>query len=66
MKSNTSFFELDSVLKIFIKDIDKSIKETTTNEIRYYLTNYKRAMFNHNQFEDNFEIKLSSKLIGMK
>lgn len=29
------------ILQKFIVDIDKSIKETTTDEIRHYLTNYK-------------------------
>ena len=29
------------ILEKFIKDIDKPIKETTTDEIRHYLTNYR-------------------------
>lgn len=29
------------ILERFLKDIDKPIKETTTDEIRHYLTNYK-------------------------
>lgn len=29
------------ILEKFIKDVDKPIKETTTDEIRHYLTNYK-------------------------
>lgn len=29
------------ILEKFIKDIDKPIKEITTDEIRHYLTNYK-------------------------
>ncbi len=39
--SNKTLKYYKEVLEKFIKDIDKPIKETTTDEIRHYLTNYK-------------------------
>jgi site-specific recombinase XerD len=39
--SNKTLKYYKEILEKFIKDVDKAIKEITTDEIRHYLTNYK-------------------------
>ena len=48
------------ILEKFIKDIDKAIKDITTDEIRHYLTNYKEERSCSLTSIDNIRRVLSS------
>ena len=54
------------ILEKFIKDIDKAIKDITTDEIRHYLTNYKEERVCSLKDRGDFKLELVRSLFLFK